>query len=142
MNNKRYFQVHTRKGWFVAEETDNENILINLGNGRQYCLKKDDSLEAVDAKFVAKRLENIINEEKESFAKFRQYKLFIVGLFVSTMYAYGLHKGTTTITLFEGLGFIFLSLFTIQTWFSAYKSQKKIQKTREHNYYIALKRSR
>ncbi len=141
MNNKRYFQVHTRKGWFVAEESDDENILINLSNGKQYCLKKDDSLEAVDAKFVAKRLKNIINEEKESFAKFRQYKFFIIGLSVSTLYAYGLHKGTTTITLFEGLAFIFLSLATIKTWFSKYKSLKKIQKTRENNYYIANKRS-
>lgn len=132
-NAKRYFQIHTKKGWFVAEGSNDENVVIDLIHDRKYSLKKEDVLEEVTPKFVVDVLKNDSEEIKNRYTKIRGAFYFIVPLSVplSVLFDY-----TIELSLFVILSSFFLMLSIIKYSRGLQNERRKIF---EKNYYIALK---
>ena len=135
----RYFLVHTKKGGLLSKESDDRNVVINLVDDSQYCLKNDDVLEEVDANFVAEVLKNHHTEMKDRDAKKWNIFYFTIATSITFLIAYGFHEQSKEISIFVIPFWLFLSLFLISY---IRKNKKKSKEIFEKNYYSALKRIR
>lgn len=131
----RYLLVRTIKDVLITEESDNENVVINLINDNQYSLKKDDVLEEVDAKFVAEFLKNHHAEVKGEENVARNFFYLIITIVIA---AIGFEQ-SNEISIFVILFWLSLLLFLIN---HDRKNKKKFKEIFEKNYYSAFKRIR